>query len=422
MKWKFRWVIVGLIFLIGALNYADRAAFSVAAPMISKEFHLDAVQMGLILGSFSIGYALFNFVGGYLADRFGPRKVMAGALAGWSAFVGLTSAGFNFISFYILRLLFGFAEGPIATTSNKMANQWLPARERASAIGLYTSGMLLGGAAAGPIVGLLSLRFGWRTSFVVLTVVGLLLMLLWLKTTTDYPAQHPRVSKEELDEIQQDQGSVQSGNPSDATPNLTLWSIIRRPTILFTAVAFFAYNYNNFFFLTWFPSYLTKARHLSIHDMSFATAIPWLIGAIGLMCGGILSDALYRKTGKLMFSRKVVLAVGLFGAAVCIGVIGSVNTALEAVTLMAVGAFFLYLTAMIYWAIIQDTVPSKYIGSAGGFVHLVSNISGIIAPTVTGILVQRSGNFSSAFFLAGGLAVVGALATVFLIGRRESRA
>ncbi|MFE5430619.1 MFS transporter [Peribacillus simplex] len=409
---KYRWFIIFLLFLAGAFNYMDRVAFSVAAPFISKEFNLTPSQMGLLFSSFFLGYAIFNFIGGYLADRFGPRKVFGGALGLWSIFVGVTAVTYNFTSLYISRLFFGFAEGPVATTSNKMVNNWFPAKERASAIGIYTAGMPLGGAIAAPLVGLVSIQYGWRTAFIVLMILGLILTYFWMKLTKDYPKQHPKVSGAELKEILQGQNTV--SDPS-STEKLSLWKTIKHPTILFTAVAFFAYNYNNFFFLTWFPSYLTDAKNLTVHDMSIVTIIPWLVGAIGLFFGGFISDYIYKKTKKLMFSRKVILVTGLFGSAICVGFVAIVETATAAVALMAIAVFFLYLTAMIYWAIIQDTVPSNNVGTAGGFVHLISNISGIIAPTVTGFLVQSTGGFSIAFYLAATLAILGALVVVFFV-------
>ncbi|MCM3537907.1 MFS transporter [Priestia endophytica] len=409
---KYRWFIVFLLFLAGAFNYMDRVAFSITAPFIAEEFNLTPTQLGLLFSSFFIGYAIFNFIGGYLADRYGPRKVFGGTLALWSLFIGATAITYNFASLYISRLLFGFAEGPVGTTSNKMVNNWFPAKERATAIGIYTAGMPLGGAIAAPLVGLIAIQFGWRTAFVVLMILGLLLAYIWMKLTKDYPQQHPKVSEAELREIQLDQ---RNDSDTSKTEKVSLWKIIKHPTILFTAVAFFAYNYNNFFFLTWFPSYLTDAKNLSVHDMSIVTIIPWLVGAIGLLAGGFLSDYIYKKTKKLMFSRKIILAIGLFGAALCVGFVVLVETAAAAVALMAIAVFFLYLTAMIYWAIIQDTVPRNNVGTAGGFIHLISNISGIIAPTVTGYFIESTGTFNIAFFLAASLAILGSLAVVFFV-------
>jgi ACS family hexuronate transporter-like MFS transporter len=190
--------------------------------------------------------------------------------------------------------------------------------------------------------------------------------------------------------------------------------------ILATACAFFAYNYVLFFFLSWFPTYLTEAHHLSLRDMSFATVIPWLLGSIGLAAGGFVSDGILRLTGKPLLSRKIVLGVCLGAAAVCVALAGRVASTQGAVALMSVSIFFLYVTGSVYWAVIQDTVPREHVGGVGGFVHLLANLAGVIGPAVTGFIVQAThGAYGSAFVLAGAIAVLGALCSLVWI--REPR-
>ncbi|MMZ63363.1 Hexuronate transporter [compost metagenome] len=189
---------------------------------------------------------------------------------------------------------------------------------------------------------------------------------------------------------------------------------MKQKTVLFTAFAFFAYNYILFFFLTWFPSYLVEARGVSVKDMSIITVIPWVLGFIGLAAGGFVSDYVLKKFANkgVLFSRKVILVSCLFVSAVCIGFAGLVSTTVSAVTLVALSVFFLYLTGAIYWAIIQDVVDQNNVGSVGGFMHFLANTAGIIGPTLTGFLVDTSGTFTPAFILAGGLAIFASLAVV----------
>ncbi|SMQ87032.1 MFS transporter, ACS family, hexuronate transporter [Bacillus sp. OV166] len=408
---NFRWYIVFMLFLAAIINYIDRSALSVAMPFISKRFHLEPAEMGLILSSFFIGYALFNFIGGYFSDVYGPRKVFSVSMVVWSIFCGLTAVTFNFFSLFIVRLMFGVGEGPFSSTANKAVNNWFPIKERARAIGINQAGLPLGGAISGPIVGLIALNFGWEWSFVIITLIGLLWTLLWVKTVTDRPETHPKVTKAELKVIRE--GQLQ-GEASSST-SLPLSYYIKQPTILVMALSFFAYNYIIFFFLTWFPSYLTMAKGLSIMKMSVVTMIPWAFGAVGLIGGGILTDFLYKKTGKLMLSRKLVLVTFLLGAAVCVGLTGLASSLNSIVALMALGICFTYLTASIYWSIIQDLVTGDKVGGVSGFVHGLANISGIIGPSVTGFIVQYTGHFTSAFLLAGGLGVIGALAVAFFV-------
>lgn len=156
--------------------------------------------------------------------------------------------------------------------------------------------------------------------------------------------------------------------------------------------------------------------------MSVVTMIPWTFGAIGLIGGGMLTDYIFKKTGKLMFSRKLVLVTFLIGAAICVGLAGIASSVTSIVIFMAFGVGFTYLTAPIYWSIIQDVVRGEKVGGVSGFVHGLANISGIIGPSVTGFIVQFTGHFTSAFLLAGGLGVIGALAVAFFVKPLQSEA
>jgi MFS transporter, ACS family, hexuronate transporter len=411
---RYRWIIILMLFLANAINYTDRSAMSVALPLLSKQFHLTPSEAGMILSSFFIGYALFNFVGGYLSDIKGPRKVMGTAMTFWSLFCGLTAATFNFTSLFLVRIFFGFGEGPLTSTTNKTMNNWIPLKERARAVGIANAGAPIGGALSGPIVALISLHWGWQYSFIALTIVGLIWAVIWFKISTDKPEIHPKVSKKELIEITQDEPAKTSVN-QPKTEKTPLLSILKQPKVAALAVGMFGYNYTLFFFLTWFPSYLMDARHLSVGKMGIVTVLPWIAGGIGQLVGSFLIDYIYKLTGKVLFSRKVVLVSCLISSAVCVGLTGLANSVTSAVTLMTIGICFLYLQATTYWAIIQDIVPKEKVGGASGFVHAVANISGIIGPTVTGFIVQYTGSYTMAFLLAGGLAIIGALGVAFFV-------
>lgn len=407
---NYRHVVLTLLFCAAFINYVDRAALSIAAPYISEEFNLNPADLGLIFSSFFVGYALFNFVGGYLSDIYGPRKIFGGAMAAWSIFGGLTAAAFNFWSLYVVRVLFGLGEGPIGSGNNKTINNWFPAGERARAVGIATGGMSLGAALTGPIVGFMAISWGWRTPFFVLMALGLIWTYIWSRIFTDYPRENPRVSPEELTVIESGQTK-----PSPAAAKLPLRYFLKQPTVIATAIAFFASNYILYFFLTWFPSYLVMAHNLSIKNMAIVSVIPWLVGFLGQVGGGFISDMVFKRTGNLMFARKVVIVGSLLASALGVGLSGMATTVTSVVALMSVSIFFQYLTTANFWAVIQDTVRGENVGGVGGFVHFLSNLSGIVGPAATGFLVQTTGNFTTAFLVAGGLAIVGLLAVAFFV-------
>lgn len=397
-------IILIFLFLAGVINYLDRSALSVAAPFIQEDLKLTPGQMGIIFSSFSIGYVIFNFVGGVASDKFGAKITLFVAMIVWSLFSGAIVLVVGFVSLFIVRILFGMGEGPLSATINKMVNNWYPPSKRATAVGLANSGTPLGGAISGPIVGYIALHLGWRVSFVAIMVIGLIWAISWwffAKEKPDY------IEETKIDE------------KADIAPVTTfkLGYYLKNPTVLFTAFAFFAYNYILFFFLTWFPSYLVDARNLSIENMSLITVIPWVLGFLGLAMSGIVSDFVYKHTVQkgVLFSRKVVLVVCLFLSAVCIGISGIVTTTAGAVTLVALSVLFLYLTGAIYWAIVQDVVDSNNVGSVGGFMHLLANTAGIIGPTITGYIIQTTGTYTAAFLLAGGLAVIASIAVIFFV-------
>ncbi|MCC2088827.1 MFS transporter [Mammaliicoccus sciuri] len=397
-------IILIFLFLAGVINYLDRSALSVAAPFIQEDLKLTPGQMGIIFSSFSIGYAIFNFVGGVASDKFGAKITLFVAMIVWSLFSGAIVLVVGFVSLFIVRILFGMGEGPLSATINKMVNNWYPPSKRATAVGLANSGTPLGGAISGPIVGYIALHLGWRVSFVAIMVIGLIWAISWwffAKEKPDY------IEETKIDE------------KADIAPVTTfkLGYYLKNPTVLFTAFAFFAYNYILFFFLTWFPSYLVDARNLSIENMSLITVIPWVLGFLGLAMSGIVSDFVYKHTVQkgVLFSRKVVLVICLFLSAVCIGISGIVTTTAGAVTLVALSVLFLYLTGAIYWAIVQDVVDSNNVGSVGGFMHLLANTAGIVGPTITGYIIQTTGTYTAAFLLAGGLAVIASIAVIFFV-------
>jgi ACS family hexuronate transporter-like MFS transporter len=396
-----RGMVILFLFLAGVINYLDRSALSIAAPFIQGDLSLTATQMGIIFSSFSVGYAIFNFLGGMASDKYGAKLTLFVAMIVWSIFSGALVLAVGFVSMIVIRVLFGMGEGPLSSTINKMVNNWFPSNQRASVVGLTNSGQPLGGAIAGPIVGFIAISYGWRISFVAIMIIGLIWAICWWK----FIKEKPVTSKEQV-KVEKSDAATEG--------NLRFTFYLKQKTVLFTAFAFFAYNYILFFFLTWFPSYLVHERGLSVEKMSIITVIPWIFGFIALALGGLVSDLFFKKFAQkgVLFSRKLVLVTCLCLSAVCIGFAGLVTTTVSAVTLVALSVFFLYLTGAIYWAIINDVVDSKNVGSVGGFMHFLANTAGIIGPTLTGYIVDTSGTYTIAFLLAGGLAVVASFGVI----------
>ena len=410
MLGRIRWVPVWFLFTGGMINYMDRSAVSVSAPFLMKDLGLNAAQLGVIFSGFFAGYALFTFVGGYASDVLGPKRVFSLAMAVWSMFCGLTAATVGFTSLLLVRIFFGCGEGPFGAATNKMVANWFPRREIATAVGVANAGTPIGGALAGPFAGWFALHYGWRMTFVVLAGIGFLWIVFWVVFVVDQPETHSRLSDSERAEIAADRPPIRQSEGK-----LPLSFYLRHSTVLATGFSFFGYAYVLYFFLTWFPGYLTMAWHLDIRNMAFLNTIPWILGTVGLASSGVVCDFLSRVTGDVLRARKLVLSVCLAIAGICVGLAGFVPELTWAVVFMTITVFSLYLTGATYWAIIQETVQGEHVGAVSGFVHLIANCAGVIGPAVTGFIVQTTGTFTSAFLLAGAFALLGAgLVTIFV--------
>ncbi len=409
MKGTYRWRIAGLLFFAGMLNYLDRAALSVVAPLLKGELHIDDAQMGFIFSSFFIGYCALCFVGGWAADTYGPKRVFAWAAGTWSIFCGLTALITGYLQLLIFRVMFGMGEGPMGTTTNKAITNWFPREEAGRALGLTNCGQPLGAALAGPIVGLVALNFGWRISFVVIAVLGGLWLAAWLLMFRDSPEQHPRVGEAERELIRSSRAEPVIEGVKEGR---SLASYLFSAPVLAVATAFFCFNYVLYFFLTWLPSYLMDFQHLDIKGMSIIGVIPWLGAAVGFLGGGTLTDLLGKKLGSVIRARKIMLVVGLGVAAGCVLLTTQVASLHMAVLCITVSSVFLFVTPQICWALIQDIVPKNRVGGTGGFVHLLANIAGILAPSLTGLIVQYGGGYNVAFAVAAGVCALGVLVVV----------
>ncbi|NIE73312.1 MFS transporter [Pantoea sp. Ap-967] len=409
MAIKRRWLGVVLLFFAGIINFIDRNALPIAAPLVVKEFGFTPSEMGIVFSSFFIGYTLFCFVGGWASDRFGPWRVFAVAMLFWSVACGFTAAAVGFASLILVRILFGMGEGPFTSCTSKFVSNWFPRKEAASALAVANAGTPVGGAIAGPVIGLMIFYMGWRPAFVAVAILGIVWLIFWLYMSRNTPRDDARVTEQELKEIEIDQPSELL---SSAQP---LRSYLKQPRVLATAFAFFGLNYTLYFFLSWYPSYLTSVHGLDLKSMGWVMAIPWTCAFIGMLGGGMFSDWIYRRTGRLLFSRKIVLISFLGSSAIAIMFAGIVPSFVLGVALTSLGIFLLYMTATTYWTILQAVVPKTRIGGVGGFVHALANIAGVIGPVVTGFIVQWTGSYTSAFVLAGIIAVLGACAVLMFV-------
>ncbi|GAA2456296.1 MFS transporter [Actinomadura vinacea] len=403
-----RYAVLAADFVILALNYADRAVIGVAAPVIMSELDISKAAFGWILAAFAFTYSPFGFIGGWLADKYGPRNVMGWAAIVWSVFTALTAAGVGFVSLLIVRLLFGCGEGPQATVTAKVMHNWFPKRELGMAVGVANAATPLGGAIGTPIVVAImsATQDNWRLPFIIFGAVGIFCAIGWFVVVRDTPEQHPRVSPAELAHIRQDAKEEETA-PTDDRP---WWRNLSLPAVWATAIAYFGYAWILWTFLNWFPTYLTEERGIDIEGLAVGAAVPWIGGCAGLALGGVFTDWLVRRTGKSGAPRRWTVILCLAATGILFGFLGQVGNTFSAVALMTVVVFLLYFTGAQYWLIVGEAVPAASYGSVSGAVQMFATTASIIAPAATGYLVESRLGWGGMFAIAAGIAVLGSLA------------
>jgi MFS transporter, ACS family, hexuronate transporter len=411
---RYRFVIAGLLFIAGIINYLDRAALGVAVPFFQKDLNLSPSALGLIFSTFFIGYSLFAFVGGQLADRYGPRRVYTWAAAAWSLLSASTGLATGFITLFAVRFLFGFAEGPMNSTTNRTIANWFPREETSRTVGFTFSGQTVGSAIAAPLVGLLAYSYGWRTAFFVTGALGLAWVIAWRLLATDLPSQNRRVGAAEL-ELVRNSRAVSAVRADSHHSHLR--DYLLQPSTLSLGLGMFAVNYVLYIFISWLPSYLTDALHMNVKQMTFVAAIPWAFGFVGYVGGGIVADFAYRRMSDRLAARKLTTIVPLGLAAMALIGINFAGSEVSAVALIALSVMLLTSSVQSCWATIHELVPETRVGGVSGFIHLLSNLSGIIGPTATGLAVQYLGGYDSAFVIASAIAVAGVVAMALCVKR-----
>ncbi|PCD03414.1 MFS transporter [Sphingomonas spermidinifaciens] len=396
-----RHVVLWLTVLAYLITYMDRVVIATAAPSIQQEFGFSDKTLGWIFASFSIAYALFQIPGGWLGDRFGPRRALTGVVVWWSTFTALTATTWSAGSMMVTRFLFGMGEAgafPIATRS---LSRWMLPAERGWAQGVTHAGARLGGAVTPAIVAALILAFGWRMPFFLFALIGLGWAALWFWYYRDTPREHKSVNASELALIE---GALGQGKARVSVP----WKrLLARPQLWTLSAMYFCYAYCINIFLTWFPKYLADARGFDIVAMGLFASAPLAAGVVGDMAGGWFSDLLVKRGAGLKMGRRVVAIAGFTIAAVMIPLAAASEEHVASILFFCIALFGLELTVGVSWAVTLD-IGGEYAGSVSAVMNTLGNSGAAIAAAVTGYIVAASGWFA-AFAVLAVLCVIAAL-------------
>lgn len=408
-----RHVVLWLTVLAYLITYMDRVVIATAAPVIEKEYGFSPVTMGWIFASFSIAYALFQIPGGWLGDRFGPRRALTGVVLWWSTFTAATAMTWSAGSMMVCRFLFGMGEAgafPIATRS---LSRWMLPSERGWAQGVTHAGARLGGAVTPVFVALLIVQFGWRMPFLAFAVLGVAWAALWFWYYRDTPREHASVNAAELEMIE---GALGAGRARVSVPwrhllaNSQLWVL---------SAMYFCYAYCINIFLTWFPKYLHDARGFDIALMGLFASMPLMAGVVGDLLGGWVSDLLVKRGLGLKMARRSVAVVGFLTAAVMIPLAAAADGHVASILFFCIALFGLELTVGVSWAVTLD-IGGEYAGSVSAVMNTLGNSGAAVAAALTGYIVTMSGWFS-AFAVLSALCLIAAALFLKIDASRKLR-
>jgi len=405
---RVRWYLVFWLFVLSAVSYLDRVNLSIAGGSIADAYHLTDVQLGPVFSALVAGYALFQTVGGYLADRFGPRRVLTAGVVWWGIFTALTAlvppsiAGALFL-FIAVRFLLGAGEAVIYPAANQFISRWIPVRERGIANGWIFAGVGAGAGLTPPLITYFMIHDGWRSSFWVCAVIGFLAGAIWFVAARDTPSEHPRVSAAELAYIQS--GLTLNTNTQDSAESLVPWKrVVRSREVWAVTVSYFCYGYVAWIFFSWFYRYLAKVRGLDLKASAFYSMLPFLAMLVCCLIGGAVNDRLTKWRGPRL-GRCGVAAIAMAGAGIFIALGSQVQGVRLASVVLAGGAGALYLSQSSFWAVTAD-IAGASAGSVSGFMNMGGQIGGALTGSLTPWIAAHYG-WTASFLVAASLSLLG---------------
>jgi ACS family glucarate transporter-like MFS transporter len=387
--------VTGLLILLFTITYIDRVCISVAGPRMQADLHIDPIGWGWVTAMFTLSYCLFEIPTGALGDRIGPRRVLTRVVLWWSAFTALTGAVSSYSLLLVTRFLFGAGEAGAFPNALIVVARWFPQTRRASMSGVLLMASQIGGGIAPLLVVPIQIRYGWRASFFVFGLSGVVWAAVWYAWFRDSPAEKAGVSQEELAEI----------GPSPSPVHGFPWRLaLRSHSVLAMLGTAFCYVYVYNFFQTWFHTFLVKGRGFDEGTL-LLSALPYAVAACANLAGGAVSDALVARLG-LRWGRR---SLGMFG--------------LGSATLFTIAAMFtthqlltVVLLSLVYGGItFQQSgvfgvcldIGRRHAGSIVGLMNTSAQVGGLIGSIAYGYIVARFDSYDAPFVPMAALLLVG---------------
>ncbi len=403
------WVIVFAVTL-AIVTYIDRVCISIAAPAISETFQLTPKQMGWVFLIFNWSYAAFEIPGGFLGDRIGPRKVLTRIVVWWSFFTAATGWTWNYVSLLVTRFMFGAGEAGCFPNLTKIYTIWLPEKERTRAQAITWLSARWGGAFTPPLVAAVMAwlspdgvpAHGWRQAFQVFGLLGVAWAVIFWWWFRDDPFQNKKMNAAECDLIRHD--AVSATAHVHVPWARLLWS----KQVWMLCWQYFCLSYGWYFYVTWLPTYLKEARHLTFANMALLSVWPLFAGGLGNPVSMFLGNALFRRTGSLAASRRIMACIGFMGASGFLLYSTRLNDSMQAVAAIALASFCNDLVMPHAWASAMD-IGGKYAGTLSGAMNFWGNVGGGLGPLATGYMLSATNNWNLTFYVSAAIYLAGTI-------------
>jgi MFS transporter, ACS family, glucarate transporter len=395
---KYRHRVLGFLCALAAITYLDRVAISVAGPRIQESLRLTPEMWGWVVGVFTVSYALFEIPTGRMGDRKGARRVLTRVVLWWSAFTSFTGMTSNYYGLLLTRFLFGAGEAGYLPNVGISISRWFPVSERARAFGLVWMSAQMGGALSPLLIVPIQLRWGWRVSFYVLGVIGACWCIAWYRWYRDSPGENPKVTPAEVQEI---------GVPSVSRDHRLPWAAVLRSTnLLAVLLMVFCYVFALYLFISWLHTFLVKGRGFSETQLLLSSA-PGILGAVGNVSGGFVSDAWTKRLG-LKWGRRSIGLIGLSCATVFM--VATILTPNKIATLLFLGLVYAGITFQQTAACtVCVDIGGKHVGAVLGAANTAGSVGGFLFSASFGYLVKWFGTYDLALIPAALMLALGAL-------------
>ena len=392
-----RSTILALLVLGGIVNFLDRSALSIANTTMRFDLHLSATQIGALLSIFSLAYGLAQIPAGWLLDRFGPRLILSAGMLLWSVAQVATGMISRFGTLAATRIGLGVGEAPFLPGGFKVVHDWYEMPERGLPTGVLNASTTLGQAFAPPLLTLLLLHYGWRSMFISIGLLGVVVALAWYPIYREHPLQ------------QQEERVAEKTSRSE-------WSwLLRQRTLWGMMLGFSGINYTAWLYLAWLPGYLEAAHHLSLAKTGWLAAIPFLMGSAGMLINGWVADALVRRGADPLRSRKLLVVCGMVCSAACTFMVTRAESSASAVAIIGMALFFIHFGGTSAWGLVQVAAPARLVGTIGATQNFSSFLFASIAPLLTGWILDRTHSFQIALVICACVTFLGALAYLGLV-------